>query len=252
MLDKSKNYIPTQYDEKTACCDCSISAFCIPHDLTEDELHSLSSLNIAKRVMEKDEVLYHANETLTKIYAVRTGSFKTLIINSEGNQQITDFYLPGDIIGLDGLAGIAPHSTAIALETSTTCEISQNKFNKLRETNHGLNQSFMRIAGDKISQDQEQIFSLGQLSADARLAGFIISLSNRFQARGYSDTDFNLNMSRHDLANYLGMAAETLSRIIKIFQAKGYIEVQRYKLKIHDIDGLCKLSGTERCHLFKR
>ena len=155
--------------------------------------------------------------------------------------------MPGEIIGLDGLGGVTHDSTAIALETSTVCEIRETDFNKLCEASHDLSQSFLRLLGKEISRKQQQVLLLGQMRGVARLAMFILNQSRYHQKRGFSSTEFSLSIPRHDIASYLGLAVETLSREFKQLQTMGYLNVQRYNIKILDMDGLCKLSGITRC-----
>ena len=245
MLDKSAHIAPPgTHAKKVECASCGLSNLCIPHGLTTEELNNLDSIVKNKRKMERDEVLYHAGDEVTPIYAVSSGSFKTSITNQEGAEQITGFYLPGEIVGLDGLGGIAPNSTAIALETSTVCEIPSLEFDKLCATNHGLRTSFMQVVSREIAREQQMMMTLGQMSADARLAHFLVTLGHRFKERGYSETEYNLSMSRHDLANYLGLAVETLSRLFKKFQTNGLLEVRRRNVKITDYDALCATANT--------
>jgi len=183
MLDKTKNYL-TPVDSKNAQCRaCSIASFCLPHGLSNDEI---TRLNIAERRMERNDVLYHADEKSAKIYAVKSGSLKVRITNSEGNEQVAGFYQPGGIIGLDGLGSRTQDSAAIALETSTVCEIREAELNKLCETNHNFSQYFMRIIGKEIAEKQQQIMLLGQMRGIARIAIFIVNQSRYFEKRGYS------------------------------------------------------------------
>lgn len=238
MLDVTKNYLSTIDGQKVKCSTCGIAELCLPQGLSKDGQEALDNISKAKRRMEKGDTLYHAGEKHTKIYAVSTGSFKTLILNDQGREQVTGFYLPGEIIGLDGLGGVAPHSSAIAIESSTVCEIPLVEFDKLCEANQEINHSFMCLIRKEIVREQQHMLTLGQMSGDARLASFIIDISQRFEDRGFSATEFNLNIPRHDIANYLSLAAETLSRILGKFQDSGYLKVQRYKITILDMDGL--------------
>ena len=247
MLDVTKKYLTPVDREKIECRICNVSHICIPHALTGSELENLDDICIAKRRIEPGDALFHESEKQTRIHAVRTGSFKTYVTNSEGMEQITGFYLPGDIIGLDGLGGGICQSTAVAIETSTSCEIPEAEFSRLCEHNSELNNSFMRILSKEILREQQHMMALGQMSAEARVAGFIINLSNRFRERGFSATEFNLNMSRHDIANYLALAAETLSRILSKFQDDGHIDVQRRNIKVLDMDEGHGRANGKRC-----
>lgn len=241
MLDVTKKYIT---DKKIKCSTCGLAELCIPQGLTKAELENLDSVGKAKRRMERGDILFHAFEKRTSIYAVSTGSYKTLIIDNQGHEQITGFYLPGDIVGLDGLSGVVPDSMAVAIESSTVCEIPEAEFNELCGNNVGLNHSFMCILRREIMREQQHVMTLAQMSADMRVAGFLIDFSRRFEDRGFSATEFNINMSRHDIANYLALAAETLSRIFGKLQSEGYLKVDRHNIRILDMDGLRRLAGA--------
>jgi len=229
---------------KAKCETCVLSNLCIAATLTNQEIKSLDTAPKSKAHLEKDEILYHAGESKHKIYAVSSGSLKTTAININGVEQITGFYLPGEILGLEGLADMQLSSTAAAMETSTVCEIPEDDFDKLCETNHGLRKSFMRIVSKEISSEQKMMMSLGQMKSDERLASFLISLSSRFKQRGFSETEFNLSMPRHDIANYLGLTIETISRLFKAFQKQGILDVKNRHVNILNRTKLCDIGHT--------
>ena len=236
MTTNSNNLTPKS--KNVECGACGLAELCLPHGLSGEELENLDTMVKLKRRLERDEELYHAGDAQAPIYAVSSGSFKTAIVNADGTEQITGFYLPGELIGLDGIGGNPTTSTAVALETSTACELSAGELDKLCESNHGLRKRMMQMVGKEISREQQMLMTLGQLSADERLASFLLGLSQRFEERGFSPNEFNLSMSRHDLSNYLGLAVETLSRLFRRFNDKGLLSVNQRNVKILDFDGL--------------
>lgn len=233
---------------KIKCKTCVLSNLCIAATLTDDEINNLDTATKSKSYLEKDGILYHAGESKHKIYAVSSGSIKTTSINKNGLEQITGFYFPGEILGLEGLADMELKSTASAMESSSVCEISEDDFDKLCEKNQGLRKAFMRIVSKEISNEQGMMMSLGQMKSDEKLAGFLVSLSSRFKQRGFSETEFNLSMSRHDIANYLGLTIETISRLFKAFQKQGLLEVKNRHIKIINRDVLCTV-GHASCNV---
>ena len=246
MLDVTKNYVISADGRKIECTSCGVSSICMPFALTSDELSSLDNITKARRRMRCKDILYHASESLKSIYAVCSGSFKTTVLDNEGREQIVGFFLPGEIVGLDGLCGITPHSIAEALETSTVCEIPLTEFSNLCDTSPGISHTFMAIIRNEITREQQRMMTLGQMGAEARLAEFFLDLGKRFESRGFSATQFNLTMTRHDIANYLGLVPETLSRILGVFHNKGYLEIHKRHIKILDVDSLRVSSGTFR------
>ena len=248
MPETIKHPVTIPTEKKVGCHSCGLSYLCIPHGLSSSELENLDTIVKSRLRTERNEVLYHAGDNTQRIFAVSSGSYKTFIINEQGRKQITGFYLPGEIVGLDGLGGIYPNSTAMALETATVCEISTPELlDKLCQANHNLRNSFMRIVSREISREQQMMMVLGQMSAEARLANLLTGFGVRFRERGFSATEFNLSMSRHDIANYLGLAVETLSRLFKKFQEKGYIRASRRNIKILDWKALYAVSKSN-CH----
>jgi len=160
MLDKQTRKPAHSAGKKVECGACGLAELCIPHGLSVEELDNLDTIVKLKRKLERDEILFHAGDEVTPIFAVSSGSLKTSIINEEGSEQITGFYLPGEIVGLDGLGGISPNSTAIALETSTVCEIPGEEFDKLCVHNHSLRTSFMQVVSKEISREQQMLMTL--------------------------------------------------------------------------------------------
>lgn len=241
-LSNSQPSISIKNNSKVKCKSCSLSHLCIPNGLSVSELKELDTLDANKSRLDKEETLYRAGESHHKIFAVSSGSLKTTIVNPVGNEQISAFYLPGELIGLDSLGGTPSNSTAIALETSMVCEISEQQFESMCSNNQAIKTNFLRLISKEISTEQHHLLSLGQLNSDEKLASFLISLSSRFADRGFSSTEFNLSMSRHDIANYLGITVETVSRLFKKFQTSGLIEVKHRNIKLVNRDQLCEMA----------
>jgi len=160
--------------------------------------------------LSRDEPLYRIGDQFTAIYAVKSGSLKTLVSTQDGENQITGFYLPGELFGFDGFDD--NHScSAVALERSNVCELPLDSIEELSSHIPSLRRELDRLMGRQINSDQSMLLLLSRRSADERLATFLVSLSIRFQQRGLSANEFRLSMSRHDIANYLGLAAKPLA-----------------------------------------
>jgi CRP/FNR family transcriptional regulator len=204
-------------------------------------------MTLARRSLQSGEALYYAQDTQPNIYIVCTGSLKSVIDSAEGDEQITGFYFPGDIIGTDGLGGTAHLSTALAIEPTTVCEIPEQSFSSVCVRNNALNHKFMVKLRNEIVLEQRHLLILGQLHVDARIACFFIFLSKRFEEMGYSALEFHLKVPRHDIANYLGIAPETLSRVLHGFQENGYLRINRRNIVIADMEALYGLAGMNPC-----
>jgi len=223
-----------ELDLKVSCAKCSLAALCLPHGLTPTEMSHLENIVVHKPTLQPGEALYFAGDEYRGMCAVRSGSFKTVLTTSDGAEQITGFFLPGELLGLDGLGSDRYRCSAIALETSSVCEIRKEDFKAMCRNVPNLQAQILHLMGDKFSQDQERLLSLGQLKGEERIATFLLSMGERLKARGFSSTRFNLTMARHDLANYLGLAVETLSRMLSHLQENDIIAVNRRSIEILD------------------
>ncbi|MBV35979.1 MAG: transcriptional regulator FNR [Rickettsiales bacterium] len=229
------------------CQSCSINQLCLPVMLVESEIEHLDSIIQRKKPLNKNEMLFRAGEDFEAIYAVRSGCIKSYTISEDGVEQVTGFHLPGEIIGLDAISREMHPSMAKAIETSSVCTIPYNKLEMLSGEIPGLRQQLIRVMSKEIHDDQELMLLLNKKSADERLAAFLMNLSSRFASRGLSRDCFNLTMTRSDMANYLGLAVETVSRLFSKLQDRNYISIKDKEITIEDMAGLSKLAGT-RCN----
>lgn len=232
-------------DLRVSCSSCSLSELCLPHGLDADELAQLDALIKHKPTIEKGQTLFRAGETLKAVHAIRSGSFKTVVLTNSGSEQITGFYLPGELVGLDGLGENMHKCTAIALESSTTCALEMTDLESLCCSMLGLRRQMFHLIGNEINHDHDILLALGQMKGEERLAAFLLSLSKRLEQRGFSPVDFNLSMPRHDIANYLGLAVETLSRIFSRLQDEKILKTNRRYIHILDPEALRRLAHAE-------
>ena len=181
-------------------------------------------------------------EPLKSVFAVRSGSFKTYLTNPDGTEQIIGFSLPGELLGLDAISEERHVCSAKALETSSVCKIPFDRLEALALEIPNLHHQLMRLMSKEIQQDQNLMLLLAQMPAETRLASFLLGMSERLTTRGYAANDFNLSMSRGDIANLLGMAVETISRLLSHFQENGVLKVERKHITILKLDTLRKLA----------
>lgn len=208
------------------CQNCSISQLCLPFSLNSDELDKLDNIIQRKKPFQKGACLFEAGETLNSLYAVRSGSFKSYTITPEGEEQITSFHLPGDLIGFDAVNQDKHPTYAQALETSMVCEIPYKNLDQLSAVFPKLRHQVMRLMSNEILQDQNIMLLLNRRTAEQKLSYFINDLSTRFAQRGLSHKTFRLTMTRAEIGNYLGLTIETISRLLTKFQKEGIIAVE--------------------------
>lgn len=226
------------------CQDCSISQLCIPFTLNEHELDQLDNIIERKKPIPKAQIIFKAGDELRSLYAIRSGTIKSYTISENGEEQITSFHLPGDLVGFDAITNMQHPSFAQALETSMVCEIPFDVLDDLSGKMPKLRQQIMRLMSGEIRSDQDMILLLSKMSAEEKLAAFIHNLSCRYSARGFSAREFRLTMTRGDIGNYLGLTVETISRLLGRFQKSGMLSVQGKYITINDMATLIELAGA--------
>ncbi|AWB67330.1 transcriptional regulator FNR [Saccharobesus litoralis] len=227
-----------------SCNNCSISSLCLPVSLNKTDMDKLDEIIHRKRPFQKAEKLFEAGKPFKSLYAVRSGSFKSYTISSQGDEQITAFHLPGDIIGFDAIHNKIHPSFAVSLETSLVCEIPFDTLDNLSANMPQLRQQVMKLMSNEITSDQELVLLLNRKTAEQKLAAFISSLSYRFEQRGFSPNEFRLTMTRADIGNFLGLTVETISRLLSRYQKENLISVNGKFISIVDHKGLDELSGS--------
>ena len=203
------------------CQDCSISQLCIPFTLNEHELDQLDNIIERKKPIQKSQILFKSGDELTSIYAIRSGTIKSYTISETGEEQITSFHLPGDLVGFDAIMNMTHPSFAQALETAMVCEIPFDILDDLAGKMPKLRQQIMRL-----------------MSSD--------NLTKRYSARGFSAREFRLTMTRGDIGNYLGLTVETISRLLGRFQKIGMLSVQGKYITINNMPELAELAATTK------
>ncbi|EHR41966.1 MULTISPECIES: fumarate/nitrate reduction transcriptional regulator Fnr [Alishewanella] len=225
------------------CQDCGFSQLCLPFSLNDQEMTKLDDIIQRKRPLHKGDILFESGTALKALYAVRTGSFKTFTLTEQGEQQITGFHLPGDIIGFDAINTQQHMSYAEALETGMICEIPFNNLEMLLDQLPKLRQQMMRLMSQDIQADQQMLLLLNRKTAEQKLATFLNHLASRYGNRGFSSKAFRLTMTRSDIGNYLGLTVETISRLLSKLHKDQIIEVDGKLITILDAPALSNLAG---------
>ena len=228
-----------------ACSQCSLLELCLPKGLTKEELEYFEQAVNPKKPLKKYEFLYRAGEEMTSLYTVKTGAFKANIDSADGQENIVGFFLPGELIGLDGIASGQYQCDIIALGDAYVCQLSYHEFQRISNQLPVLREEILSISSENLTTAQKMLFYIGKRPVEERLAMFLIGLSQRYGARGLSNLRFQLSMSRHDIANYLGMAPETISRQFKKMQDQGLILIDNREITIIDLPKL-QAASTSR------
>jgi CRP/FNR family transcriptional regulator len=223
---------------KTACSNCNLRELCLPFGLSDEEIQRVDELIHVRKRVKQGEHLYRTGELFESIFAIRTGFFKTDILLEDGREQVTGFQMAGELIGLDGIGNECHSCNAIALEDSEVCYIPFSQLEQVSREIQTLQHHFHKVMSREIVRDHGVMLLLGTMRAEERLATFLLNLSQRFTARGFSPAEFNLRMRREEIGSYLGLKLETVSRIFSRFQEDGLITVQKKHICILDIPGL--------------
>ena len=231
---------------KTACSNCNLRELCLPFGLSLEELERLDDLVSTRRRVKRGDHLYRAGEAFDAIYAIRSGFFKTDVLLEDGRDQVTGFQMAGELLGLDGISTEHHTCNAIALEDSEICAIPFSRLESLSREIHTLQHHFHKVMSREIVRDHGVMMLLGTMRAEERLAAFLLNLSQRFTARGFSHSEFYLRMTREEIGSYLGLKLETVSRAFSKFQEEGYIAVQQKHIRILDVNRLKALMNHHR------
>lgn len=231
--------------QPATCGACRDDDPCLPCELAN--AGEEPGRGAARRRLLRGEALFREGDPCRGILAVRTGTFKSVIAGLDGHEQVTGFQIAGDIVGLDGLAHGRHVSRAIALEDSEVVVLPYGS--EGRRDPHHLGQLLPRLIGRELVRQQKLALLLACMSAEQRLASFLLNLSRRLQVRGYSGGEFHLRMSRGEIGSYLGLNLETVSRTFSLLQNRGWIDVSGRHVLLRDRAALVRMfdeSSTPR------
>lgn len=223
--------LSTHAIEPIGCECCPLSPLCLPRGLSPDEVSQVAASVRRKRVLRKGEALFRCGDPFGGIFAIRSGTAKTLSYDSDGNEYLTGILLPGDLLGFDGLAESGHHSTAVALEPASICHLPIPAFDRLGKDIPNMLRALLRHASIRMSDEAQQV-QLLKRPAGQRVAALLINLSDRLNDRGLSGEEFRLSLSRQEMGSYLGLALETVSRTLGQLQDAGLITVDNRTVRI--------------------
>ncbi|QFU76537.1 fumarate/nitrate reduction transcriptional regulator Fnr [Halioglobus maricola] len=226
------------HDFQVNCGNCRLNSICLPLALESDDIAQLDEIIQRSKPLQKNQHLYREGDDFQSVFAVRSGTLKAYKTTDDGREQVTGFYFPGEILGMDGISNNAHASSAKALETSAVCEIPFTSLEKLSALMPNLQRHFFQLMSHEITEDQQLITLLSKNSADERVASLMLSISERNARRKLSATNFRLPMSRVDIGNYLGLTVETVSRVFSRMQKMEILRVDNKEIEILDARGL--------------
>jgi CRP/FNR family transcriptional regulator, anaerobic regulatory protein len=232
---------------KLACSNCNLRELCMPLALNEEELQKLDNLVTTRHKIVRGDTLYRNGEKFSALYAIRTGFFKTSVAAEDGRDQVTGFQMAGEVIGLDGI--VSDHHTcdAVALEDAEVCVMNFDLLEDLSREITALQRHIHKVMSREIVRENGVMLLLGSMRADERLAAFLLNLVQRLHARGFSQSELVLRMTREEIGSYLGLKLETISRTFSKFVEEGIVEVKQRHVRIMNPDALKLIVNTQSC-----
>ncbi len=206
-----------------------------------DDSPLIESAGCSTRQLKRGETLFYPGDRFTNIYGIHSGFFKTFLLDHDGREQVSGFFMSGDILGLDGTSAGHHAAGAVALEAAEICTIPFAAIEELARRNPELQRHLHGIFAREIVRNYFAMMVLGSMSAMERLATFLVNLSKRYERAGYSPSEFNLRMTRQEIGSYLGLTIETVSRLFSSLAHDGLLEVDQKRVRIADIPGLERL-----------
>ena len=232
-------------DASRFCSTCAFGSVCLPAGVNKQALLDLHMLVEHVGPYHGNDVVIRQGERFTAIFAVRAGMVKTLMVDDAGREQVLGFHLPGEMIGLNAIHSAKYPCDAVALDTAYVCRFSFPALATLATKIPDVQQRLFQLLSADIGRATQRA---GDYSADERLAAFLIDLSNRFAARGFSAEAFRLSMARTDISNFLRLAAETVSRVLRRFQENGLLRIDGRDVEIADLPRLRELAHNVLQH----
>jgi CRP/FNR family transcriptional regulator len=232
---------------KLACSNCNLRELCMPLALNEEELQKLDNLVTTRHKIVRGDTLYRNGEKFSALYAIRTGFFKTSVAAEDGRDQVTGFQMAGEVIGLDGIVSDYHTCDAVALEDAEVCVMNFDRLEDLSREINALQRHVHKIMSREIVRENGVMLLLGSMRADERLAAFLLNLVQRLHARGFSQSELVLRMTREEIGSYLGLKLETISRTFSKFVEEGIVEVKQRHVRIMNPDALKLIVNTQSC-----
>ena len=244
----SKLVAMTPQGIKVACSNCNLRELCMPLGLTDSELDRIDEVVATRRKIKRGDTLFRNGDKFASLFAIRTGFFKTCIASEDGRDQVTGFQMAGEIIGLDGIVHDHHTCDAVALEDAEVCVMPFDKIESVSREVVSLQRHVHKIMSREIVRENGVMLLLGSMRAEERLAAFLLNLVQRLHARGFSQSELVLRMTREEIGSYLGLKLETVSRTFSKFVEDGIVEVKQRHVRIIDTDALKDIVNPKVCN----
>lgn len=228
-----------------SCSSCAMSDICLPLGLDKKDIHKLEEIVTTTKVMHNGDNVVRQGDRFKKVYAVKSGMTKAYRFDQVGTEYIQSFHLAGELFGLDAIYSKMHGFTVEALDTTVICEMDYDALKGLCASIPALQSQFFNLMSRDLFTSHINPIEHFDQTAEQKLSGFLHNLLSRYQARGQAHKELHLPMSRRDIANHLGLAPETISRLLKRFQQNGVLKIDNRTVEVLDSD---KLESMVHCH----
>ncbi len=232
---------------KVACSNCNLRELCMPMGFSVEEMQKLDQVVATRRRVKQGEKLFNDGDAFHSLFAIRTGFFKTCVSTEDGREQVTGFQMAGEIIGLDGIVNDHHTCNAVALEDAEVCVMPFANVESLSREFPVMQRHVHKMMSREIVRENSVMMLLGNMRAEERLAAFLLNLVQRLHARGFSQSELTLRMTREEIGSYLGLKLETVSRTFSKFSEEGIIEVKQRYVRILQPEVLKKIFNPQVC-----
>ncbi|GAB1407245.1 fumarate/nitrate reduction transcriptional regulator Fnr [Thermomonas brevis] len=223
---------------RNSCAECSLQSLCLPAGVDAGDLGRLEAVMRPRKPLSKGESLFRAGDPLRAVYVASAGAFKTVVVNEAGEEHVLGFHLPGELFGLDAVGSGRHRCEAVALEAANVCDLPFANLADVAAQLPSLQRQLLRVMGQSADRDHDHVEVLSRRQASDRVAVFLHSLSGRYARIGLDPEEFRLPMTRDEIARYLGLVLETVSRGFGKLQDEGLIEVRGRRVRILSPEGL--------------
>ena len=231
---------------KVACASCNLRELCMPMGLNPQEMDRIEEVVAVRRKIKRGTTLFSNGDKFTSLYAIRTGFFKTCIATEDGRDQVTGFQMAGEVIGLDGIVNDQHTCDAVALEDAEVCVMPFDRLEEISREINAMQHHVHKIMSREIVREHGVMLLLGSMRAEERLAAFLLNLVQRLHARGFSQSELILRMTREEIGSYLGLKLETVSRTFSKFVEDGIVEVKQRHVHILDTGALKRIVNNNQ------
>jgi CRP/FNR family transcriptional regulator len=235
----------TDTTTQISCLQCSINTICFPAGLDLDVRNKLYNILNHPPALERGEILFRAGAPMKGIYAIRSGAVKTYITDESGQDQVTGYYLPGELLGLGAIHSGRHFQVAEALETTYLCQIPIDELNQLSKNHHQIQEQLIHLLSKQLHDHHKMVWHLGLRNATSRVAALLLNCSERCHNRGFSAAEIKLNLSRQDISSHLGLAVETVCRVFSQLKKDKIISFKGRQIKILNFNALNQHMGTK-------